>query len=193
MSSEGGPPRITAGMLRGRIVLVPQTGGVRPMLARTRQALFNVLGNEIEGPVWDCFGGSGLLAFEALSRGATHAVIIESDARHARVIEQNIDGLGIKPACTLRRGNTFNVVKGGMDPAQTPAGLVFVDPPHAMAVDPASQFWPWLRALSDTPLVGPETTVVFGHPAGMQEGDFGHLRVRDRREYGTVAFTLLSR
>lgn len=188
---EGGPPRITAGILRGRVVEVPQTGQVRPMLARTRQALFNVLGNEIEGNIWDCFAGSGLLGLEALSRGASHAVFIERDPRHARAVQQNITNLGLLDQCTVIRGSAFAAVRPTRQLAHTPASLVFLDPPHAMAVDKAGEFWPWLRELSQTPLVNFETTIVFGHPARFDMPELGALRVEDTRKYGTVAFSLL--
>lgn len=192
MKREGGPPRITGGDLRGRVVQVPQTGDVRPMLGRTRQALFNVLGNAVTGPVWDCFGGSGLLAFEALSRGAAHAVIIERDARHAGVIAGNVAQLGVANRCSIERGSAFRVVRPGRELAHTPAGLVFLDPPHALARDHESEFWPWLRGLPDTSLLSADTIIVLGHPAHFALPDIGALRVRERREYGTVAFTLLA-
>jgi 16S rRNA (guanine966-N2)-methyltransferase len=192
MNREGGPPRITGGDLRGRVVNVPQTGDVRPMLGRTRQALFNVLGNAVTGPAWDCFGGSGLLAFEALSRGASHAVIIELDSRHARVIGQNVDDLGVANGCSIIRGSAFRSIRPGRELAHSPAGLVFLDPPHALARDHESEFWPWLRSLPATPLLSADTTVVLGHPAGFALPNIDALRVRDQREYGTVAFTLLA-
>jgi len=188
---EGGPPRITGGMLRSRVVSVPQTGNVRPMLARTRQALFNVLGNEINGVVWDCFAGSGLLGLEALSRGADHAVFIEKDIRHLKTVQQNVIELGVQDHCTVIRGSTFAVVRPTRVLAHSPASLVFLDPPHAMAKDFASDFWPWLRELPQTPMVNFETLVVLGHPARMALADTGAWRVAEVREYGTVAFSLL--
>lgn len=189
--AEGAAPRITAGMLRGRTVQVPQTGGVRPMLSRTRQALFNMLGNDVSGSVWDCFAGSGLLGLEALSRGADHAVFIERDIRHARTVQQNVTSLGVLDQCSVIRGSAFAVIRPGGKHDHVPATLVFLDPPHAMAIDPASDFWPWLRALPDTALVNFETTLVFGHPGGMGMPDLGTLRVMEQRQYGSVAFSLL--
>jgi len=190
-ASEGAAPRITAGLLRGRTVQVPQTGGVRPMLSRTRQALFNMLGNDVSGSVWDCFAGSGLLGLEALSRGADHAVFIERDKRHAQIVQQNITGLGVLDQCSVIGGSAFAVIRPGGKHEHVPAALVFLDPPHAMAIDAGSDFWPWLRALPDTALVNFETTLVFGHPGGMPLPDLGALRVADQRQYGSVAFSLL--
>jgi 16S rRNA (guanine966-N2)-methyltransferase len=190
-ADAGSPPRVTAGVLRGRVVRVPPTGGVRPMLARTRQALFNVLGNDVTGNVWDCFAGSGLLGLEALSRGADHAVFIERDARHARVVEQNLAGLGVAERCTVIRGSALAAVRPSRHMPHCPARLVFLDPPHAMAADHGSDFWPWLRELSDTPLLDFATVVVLGHPARMELPDTGPLSAFDTRCYGSVAFTLL--
>ncbi|MDQ6987852.1 MAG: 16S rRNA (guanine(966)-N(2))-methyltransferase RsmD [Mariprofundaceae bacterium] len=73
--------RITAGSLRGCKVTVPDFDGVRPTPAKVRQALFNIL-----GPVQDCsilelFSGSGLMALEALSRGAASVTSVEKNRR----------------------------------------------------------------------------------------------------------------
>ncbi len=69
--------RITAGALRGRIVRVPDVAGVRPTPAKVRQALFNILG-DIEGMrILELYAGSGIVALEALSRGASRVVSVE--------------------------------------------------------------------------------------------------------------------
>lgn len=191
---QGAPPRITGGELRGRVVNVPQTGQVRPMLARARQALFNVLGNELQGPVWDCFAGSGLLAFEAVSRGASQAVLIEKDPAHFRTIRQTIESLSLADKCRLVPGSAFSAISARMSSRDTPALLVFLDPPHAMAVADDSEFWEWLKGLSQTALIDSATVVAFGHPArlSLADRDLGALKVRQTRNYGTVAFSLLA-
>ena len=63
--------RITGGSLRGRVVPGKVRPGVRPTSSRVREALFSMVGQDLEGVrVLDAFGGSGLLSFEAYSRGA---------------------------------------------------------------------------------------------------------------------------
>jgi len=69
--------RITAGNFRSRTLNVPDIDGLRPTSSRVREALFNILG-DIEGwRVLDLFSGSGLMALESLSRGASSVVSME--------------------------------------------------------------------------------------------------------------------
>jgi 16S rRNA (guanine966-N2)-methyltransferase len=107
---------------------VPRTG-TRPTTDRVRESLFNVLSSRIDfagASVLDLYAGSGALGLEALSRGATSAVFVESDPRAAAVIEQNIAALGVTGA-TVRRGVVAAVLAGGTD---RPVDVVLADPPY---------------------------------------------------------------
>jgi 16S rRNA (guanine966-N2)-methyltransferase len=73
------------------------------MSDKVRGGLFNALG-DIDGlTVLDAFAGSGALAFEAISRGAAHATIIEADKRAQTTIERNIEKLGVNDRVELVR------------------------------------------------------------------------------------------
>jgi len=193
--APGGEIRISSGALRGRVIECPQTGGVRPMLNRTRMALFNLLRDRLKGAtVWDCFAGSGLLGIEALSQGADYCVFVEKNGAHARVVQANLDALGLRQRSSLLRGSIFDLVKPGAPRLpHTPAGIVLLDPPHAMIEDARGPFWPWLQGLPDSPLLDEKTIIAIGHPAGLTiPQQVGKLQVQDSRVYGTVAFTLLT-
>ncbi len=71
--------RITAGAMRGRVITVPNVPGLRPTPSKVRQALFNILGSVDGFRILDLFAGSGIMALEALSRGAASATSIEQD------------------------------------------------------------------------------------------------------------------
>ncbi|MGB0437653.1 MAG: RsmD family RNA methyltransferase, partial [Mycobacterium sp.] len=107
--------RIVAGALGGRRIAVPQhkSGrGTRPTTDRVREAVFNLLAARIDFAglhVLDLYAGSGALGLEALSRGAASALFVESDARAAAVITQNIAALGV-PAASVRRGTVGAVL-----------------------------------------------------------------------------------
>jgi 16S rRNA (guanine966-N2)-methyltransferase len=80
--------RITAGSLRGRRIAVPPTD-VRPTSERARQAFFNILAGRIrDARFLDLFAGSGIFAFEAVSRGASEAVAIDISRKAASAIER---------------------------------------------------------------------------------------------------------
>lgn len=185
--------RLTTGEFKGRRIECPQTGGVRPMLNRTRMAMYNVLQQKLKGAqVWDCFAGSGLLGLEALSRGADHVVFVEREAFHARTVQSNIDALGVRGRTTLIRGSVFDLVKPGAPRLpHTPADLLLLDPPHAMIEERPGQFWPWFTALPATGLLAAQTCAVVGHPSRLPfPDDLGGWAVQQTREYGSVGFTI---
>ncbi len=77
-SNERGRVRIIGGAWRGRKLSVADTEGLRPTSDRARETLFNWLQPHLPGAhCLDLFTGSGALGFEALSRGAASAVMLE--------------------------------------------------------------------------------------------------------------------
>ncbi|OLT96331.1 16S rRNA (guanine(966)-N(2))-methyltransferase RsmD [Mycobacterium syngnathidarum] len=130
--------------------------GTRPTSDRVREAVFNALTARLDFAglaVLDLYAGSGALGLEALSRGATSATFVESDARAATVIAENIAALGVRHA-TVRRGSVDTVLAGG---ATRPVDLVFADPPYDLddaAVDAM------LAALAGTGWVAAGTLVL---------------------------------
>src|SRR5687768_7396512 len=92
--------RIIAGVAGGRRILVPPKG-TRPTSDRVREALFSALDADpgLGGAaVLDLCAGSGALGLEALSRGAVHALFVESDRRAAGVLRRNTAELGLAGA-----------------------------------------------------------------------------------------------
>ncbi len=125
-----------AGALGGRRIAVPQyksgqskSGRTRPTTDRVRESLFNLLAARIDFAglhVLDLYAGSGALGLEALSRGASSALFVESDARAAAVISANIATLGVHGA-RVRCAAVATVLAGA---ATQPADLVLADPPY---------------------------------------------------------------
>ena len=91
--------RIIAGEFRSRILVAPKGKATRPTTDRARESLFNVLNNLVAFDgirVLDLYAGSGAFAFEAISRGAKHATLVERD-RHAIIsIDANAKSLNVK-------------------------------------------------------------------------------------------------
>jgi len=122
--------RIVAGVAGGRRLRVPPAG-TRPTSDRVREALFSMLCARMdfdEIRVLDLYAGSGALGLEALSRGASHALLVESDRKAAAVVRGNIAELGV-PGGELRMGTVSSVLAGA--PSE-PYDLVFSDPPYAL-------------------------------------------------------------
>ncbi|MFM8215949.1 MAG: RsmD family RNA methyltransferase [Pirellula sp.] len=94
--------RIIAGDLRSRKFQFACDRRTRPMKDRTREAVMNLLGGTLENRwAFDLFGGSGVLAFEAVSRGASHAWVWEILKPGARIIQKIAGDLGISDQITV--------------------------------------------------------------------------------------------
>jgi 16S rRNA (guanine966-N2)-methyltransferase len=120
--------RVIGGIAGGRRIAVPPRG-TRPTTDRVRESLFNIVTARLDltgMAVLDLYAGSGALGLEALSRGASSALFVESDQRAAGVLARNIATLGLAGA-TLRRGSVTSVLAGG---ATAPVDLVLADPPY---------------------------------------------------------------
>lgn len=154
--------RIIAGSARGRRLTVPARG-TRPTSDRVRESLFSILDSRLaaDGQRWadqtvlDLFAGSGALGLEALSRGAAHAVLVESDRTAARVARANAESLGL-PAVVVAR----SVRSPGPAPAD-PAGLVLADPPYDWAAADVAEV---IAGLRDAGWIAPEALVVVERP-----------------------------
>lgn len=87
--------RIISGERRGAKLQTPEGELTRPLRDRVRQALFNVLRDDVRGAVvLDAFAGTGAVGLEALSNGAEHATFIEVEPDVAQLIRGNIAKLG---------------------------------------------------------------------------------------------------
>lgn len=98
--------RVIAGSLGGRWFSVKGLGArTHPTSERVRGALFNSLGSLNGKTVFDAFAGSGAYSFEAASRGASFVLATERDRRAQRVIQENIEALGLQNTVKLVRAS----------------------------------------------------------------------------------------
>ena len=125
--------RIVAGVAGGRRLSVPSGRGTRPTADRAREGLFATvlaIRGSLEGArVLDLYAGSGAVGLEALSRGASDVLLVESDPRAARVIRRNIETVRL-PGARLLADRVERVLARGPG-ADPPRDLVFADPPYA--------------------------------------------------------------
>jgi 16S rRNA (guanine966-N2)-methyltransferase len=121
--------RVIAGTARGARLTAPGPG-TRPLTDRVKQTLFGILEPDLDGArVLDLFAGSGAGAIEALSRGAASAVLVERDARAARVIGENLRRAGVEDRATIVRRDAIAWLA---DAAHAEPGfdVVLMDPPY---------------------------------------------------------------
>lgn len=138
-----GTVRIIAGHLRGSKLPVPDRPGLRPSADRVRETLFNWLQPMLPGArVLDLFAGTGALGFEACSRGAAAAVLVERDPGLAE---------GLRASATRLKVGGLRVVTADalawLQQAPTEGfDLVFLDPPFEAGLweEAARRLGPWL-------------------------------------------------
>jgi 16S rRNA (guanine(966)-N(2))-methyltransferase RsmD len=128
--------RVIGGELRRRVIKVNVDPRTRPMKDRTRQAMFNLLGNHLNGCIaFDLFGGTGVIGIEAVSRGANHAVIVELLPHLAKSIRGYVDEFKIADKVTVHRGSAFDYLLDYEESIRQLGNLpwlVFVCPPFPM-------------------------------------------------------------
>jgi 16S rRNA (guanine966-N2)-methyltransferase len=119
--------RVVAGRFKGRTLHAPPGRGTRPTSDKVREAIFSVLG-DIEGfDVLDLFAGSGALGIEALSRGASSALFVDTDQDAVAVIRRNLAAVGVESPVQKRDALRFLAAGDGR------FELVFADPPYSSA------------------------------------------------------------
>ena len=122
--------RIIGGQWKRRLITFPTVSGLRPTPDAVRETLFNWLGQDLSGlACLDLFAGSGVLGFEAISRGAHHVTMIERDARTFAALEANasvLNGGTVDGRLELVRGDALK----SLSRASRRYDLLFLDPPY---------------------------------------------------------------
>ncbi len=164
--------RITGGTLRGRTVKVPP-GEIRPTMDRMRESMFSILGPLHGLSFLDLFGGSGIVALGAVSRGASRVVTVEKDRGKRSIMLGNLSmadppvEVHFVPAeryVQATRNRVFDIV--------------YLDPPFRYRHAPSL-----LGALARSRIVTEDTIILIHHPKselGVPDGLFH----RDTRMYG---------
>lgn len=123
--------RIIAGKYRSRILEQPPLSITRPTIDRAREALFNIIQNNIENSVvLDCFAGSGAFCFEAVSRGATKAIAIEKNPIAFAIIQKNLEKLNINNM-EVKNMDSLNYLEHAKN---IQFDFIYLDPPYKLDV-----------------------------------------------------------
>ncbi|MBX3228329.1 MAG: 16S rRNA (guanine(966)-N(2))-methyltransferase RsmD [Labilithrix sp.] len=183
--------RITGGVLRSRALVAPRGQETRPTSDRVREALFSMLVSDgvfdVEpGPrVLDLYAGSGALAFEALSRGAREAVLVESARPAALAIRDNAAALDLVAQVTV----LTRPCERAIDEVRGPFDLVLVDPPYAGV---RAKGFSDLLARAAKHLV-PGGVLVLEHDAKDEPAPPEGLSLDRRRRHGDTVLSLFRR
>ncbi|CAG4884529.1 putative methyltransferase [Georgfuchsia toluolica] len=118
--------RVTGGEWRSRMIQVIDGSGLRPTPDRVRETLFNWLGQDLRGlRCLDLFAGSGILGFEAASRGAAHVTLVEKERRAFLQLQRNA-AMFDDPRLQPIRADALEFAA----PGNAGYDLIFLDPPY---------------------------------------------------------------
>ncbi len=182
--------RITGGTLRSRRFDAPAGSGTRPTTDKVREALFSVLGHHVSfdgAVIVDAFAGSGALAFEALSRGADHAFLLEGHRGALRTIAANAKELGLESRLTVLAGDAERT----MGRIGKPVRVAFFDPPYDFA--PTEAFQRLLDAFCTHTPLDDGALIVVEHRAGDEIAVPTSTSVLADRTWGDTAARILQR
>ncbi len=169
--------RITGGKLKGRVIKCPD-GIIRPAMDRMRESVFAILG-DLEGKSWlDLFSGSGTIAIEAVSRGASEVQLCEKDKIKIKQVLENVSvtekELGVKIGCH------FMAVELFLKRCKDSFDYIFLDPPF-----PYKYRLDLLKIIEKRKLIkdGGFVMIHFPEEDALPE-KIGELVLKDKRIYG---------
>jgi 16S rRNA (guanine966-N2)-methyltransferase len=180
--------RITGGSLRSRVLRAPRGSSTRPTSDRVRESLFGILesAGRVQGArVLDLYAGTGALALEALSRGASRATLVESSREALAVARGNVASLGMEDRARVVAADARDAVRRGAGGG--PFDLVLADPPWAL-VD-SGEAVHVLADLARSGLLSENALVVLEHAARTPSPEIAALANDQSRRYGDTALT----
>lgn len=165
--------RVISGKLGSRIFESPNTRKTHPMSDKMRGALFNVLGNIDDMTVLDAFAGSGSLAIEAVSRGASEVIAIDNDVNAQRTLMSNVRNLGLSSEVRIIKSSTNAWLKTN---GEAKFDIILCDPPYDdLQLD-------LLDNLKQ--VLGEYGTYVLSWPSGTDLPTLSSLELVQKRNYG---------
>jgi 16S rRNA (guanine966-N2)-methyltransferase len=185
--------RITGGSARGFSLHTPKSKQqfIRPTSDRTREALFNIIADQIPGStVLDLYAGTGALGIEALSRGARLAVFVDKAKQSLELIHANICHCIKNPQAVLHR---FDLCRDDALaklskklPPELRFSLVFLDPPYEKKLAQKT-----LQMVEKTDIVHHEGLVIVEERKNEKMPEqCGTLHLVDQRQYGETGLWL---
>lgn len=174
--------RVIGGSARGTKLRAVPGDSTRPIMDRVKEALFNIIGNEIyQAQFLDLYAGTGSVGIEALSRGAEHACFVDTSHAAIKTIRENLRRVQLEGAATVLQRNAFEVLRR---PPQQAFRFIFVAPPQYQEL-----WWKTLRALdenADWHLLSCEVIAQVDPREYDSEGQLRHLSLADQRRYGNT-------
>lgn len=173
--------RIIGGRLKNKRIEYSGDVRTRPMKERVREAVFNLIGPSIKGKLAiDLFAGTGALGFEAISRGAEGALLIERHVPTSKLIRANAEALELTDDVTIYAHNSFLWVKNELARLPQTPWVVFICPPYEFFVTRKEEMQQQIERLLDAAPAESVLIVEFDaqfDPADLPQADWWDVRI----------------
>lgn len=181
--------RVISGSAKGLSLASVPGKSTRPITDQVKEALFNIIGADVvEKTFLDLFGGTGAVGIEALSRGAEHAVFLDTNYRAYKVIQQNLTTTQLNSFATVLKKDAFVYLRE--EPDQE-FDYIYIAPPQyhdlwQKSMQELDQNVSWLNKWG--------SVIVQIHPKEFCEDiDYTNFEEYDRRQYGDTMLLFYER
>ena len=174
--------QITGGKYNSRKIKTPDYENIKPTLSKTRQGIFNTLNTMItfDNKVFiDMFAGSGIMGFEALSRGF-RVISMEKDKKTALAVKECFKALNIKPEIY------FGDALKNISKINVKADVIFIDPPYDSDLYEKS-----LAVIKSNNILEKDGIIILEHPLE-KIIDYNSFQLLKNKTYGNKQITYLS-
>lgn len=183
--------RISAGSAKGREIslkkplLKRQDDGLRPTSAKVREAVFDILRDEIENSSFlDLYAGTGAVGIEALSRGAGKVTFVESDFSNFDMIKKLLAKFNLKDRADVIKADARVFLKKESEKRHS-YGIIFLDPPYC-----SEELAKALLLIGQGDILEGNAAVIAEHSSKTQLPDMiGRLKLMKRYIYGDTALS----
>ncbi len=129
--------RVISGSAKGRKLKSVPGDTTRPVMDRVKQALFNILANDVSDSAWwDMFAGTGAIGVEALSRGAAFVFFTDLNREPIETIKDNVAHCGFSHQSEIRRADALHLIASSPNRSFE---YIYIAPPQYKGI--------WLKAL----------------------------------------------
>ncbi len=187
-------------LIGGRKIISPKTDQIRPTTLMVRQAIFNILGGNVEDSSWlDLFSGSGSIACEAYNHGAKKITAVERNKKNAELCLKNLFSLkdsqkrtnDIKVICKdvfswINSQNNLSFIKENTNFEECYFDFIYVDPPYE-----ENYYEILLKKLFNSNFIKKDTLVIYESGKSKIIDENPLWKVHDIRLYGQTKLTFL--
>ena len=178
--------RVESGNAKGRRLQSVSGRLVRPTSGRVRQALFNMLRERVPGSIFvDMFAGTGSVGLEALSQGASYVYFVEKDRGALAALRANVRHCGAEAQATVLAAELPQALQ--KLPATPQADIIFLDPPYASHLAPAT-----LDAVGERGILAPDGLIIWQHAAQNQPHASPRHNLVIAKRYGNTQLSFLT-